>query len=166
MAKACFNPEAALELWKSMDQCKSQKGRSVPALLSTHPSSIHRIENIKRWLPQATKIYESRWMTIEDDLILGPKHDFDQLLSAIKLRWADRGTLKRAASGFLWYSLLKSKNFVAEGMSARRQEWVTFSLVCCFRRQDSRRRNGSSSRVSEVFRIYKWVKLVLQITGN
>ena len=59
MAKACFNPEAALELWKNMDQLKSQKSENVPALLSTHPSNTSRIDNIRKWLPQATKIYES-----------------------------------------------------------------------------------------------------------
>ena len=29
MAKACFNPEAALELWRNMDQLKSRKGENV-----------------------------------------------------------------------------------------------------------------------------------------
>ena len=58
MAKACYDPKEAIELWKRMSKISS----SNPALgsfLSTHPSNEKRIENINRWLAEARRIYES-----------------------------------------------------------------------------------------------------------
>ncbi len=58
MAKSCYDPEEASELWKRM----SKMSASDPALasfLSTHPSHRKRIEDINNWLKEARKIYES-----------------------------------------------------------------------------------------------------------
>ena len=56
MAKACYNPEEAVELWKRMSE-KSQSNPEVISFLSTHPTNSKRIENIKSWLPRAKKLY-------------------------------------------------------------------------------------------------------------
>ena len=58
MAKACYNPEEAVELWKRMSE-KSQSNPEVISFLSTHPTNSKRIENIKSWLPRAKKLYDN-----------------------------------------------------------------------------------------------------------
>lgn len=54
MAKAGYNPHAALHFWEKF----SHSGRRVPEYLSTHPAPESRIENIKNLLPEAMKIYQ------------------------------------------------------------------------------------------------------------
>ncbi|KAE8358090.1 TCP-1/cpn60 chaperonin family-domain-containing protein [Aspergillus caelatus] len=48
MSKACFNHEAAVELWARMQE--AEKG-APPQFLSTHPSSYNRMEAIRGWKP-------------------------------------------------------------------------------------------------------------------
>jgi metalloendopeptidase OMA1, mitochondrial len=50
MAKAGFQPEAALAFWKRM-QAASQG--APPQILSDHPSDANRIQQIEGWLPEA-----------------------------------------------------------------------------------------------------------------
>ncbi|KAI9762959.1 MAG: T-complex protein 1 subunit theta [Chaenotheca gracillima] len=61
MAKACYNPEAAVglcgalenyfvDLWQRMAEAEQH---APPQWLSTHPSSANRMERIKGWLPEA-----------------------------------------------------------------------------------------------------------------
>ena len=50
MAKACFNPEEAIGLYRNLD--KHSHG-SPPQWLSTHPTHANRIEDIKKILPKA-----------------------------------------------------------------------------------------------------------------
>lgn len=52
MAEGCYRPEAAVELWQLME---SLGGRSVPRLLSTHPSNGDRRDKITEWLPKANQ---------------------------------------------------------------------------------------------------------------
>ncbi|KAJ5477314.1 T-complex protein 1 subunit theta [Penicillium diatomitis] len=54
MAKACFNPEAAVRLWHRMQQ---QEKSAPPQFMSTHPSSYNREESIRGWLDKAETIY-------------------------------------------------------------------------------------------------------------
>lgn len=51
MADACYDPEAAVELWGRMEA--EEKGQAPPQFMSTHPSSHGRMERIKEWLPEA-----------------------------------------------------------------------------------------------------------------
>ncbi|OKO91608.1 Mitochondrial metalloendopeptidase OMA1 [Penicillium subrubescens] len=46
MAKACFNPEAAVRLWRRMQE---QEKAAPPQFMSTHPSSYNREEAIRGW---------------------------------------------------------------------------------------------------------------------
>ena len=49
MTKAGYNPHAAVELWRRMDQ----QGGGLPAILSTHPAPQDRIEAIQAMIPEA-----------------------------------------------------------------------------------------------------------------
>lgn len=51
MAKAGYDPEAALHLWQRMEQ--NESGGRPPEYLSTHPSAQTRQEQIRGWLPEA-----------------------------------------------------------------------------------------------------------------
>ncbi|KAJ5364514.1 T-complex protein 1 subunit theta [Penicillium cataractarum] len=55
MAKACFNPEAAVRLWHRMQE---QEKSAPPQFMSTHPSSYNREEAIRGWLEKAETIYQ------------------------------------------------------------------------------------------------------------
>ncbi len=57
MAKAGYNPEAAISFWRKMAKEKHEKGVSVPEFLSTHPSDERRVKNLEKLLPEAMKIY-------------------------------------------------------------------------------------------------------------
>lgn len=56
MAKAGFDPAAAVGFWERMS--KVQKGGKPPEFLSTHPSDETRIAQIKKWLPEARGYYK------------------------------------------------------------------------------------------------------------
>jgi predicted Zn-dependent protease len=51
MAKAGYDPRAAAELWRRMDQ----RGGGAPAILSTHPAPRDRIEAIEALIPEAVE---------------------------------------------------------------------------------------------------------------
>jgi metalloendopeptidase OMA1, mitochondrial len=53
MAKACYNPQAAVELWKRM----KEGGPKVAEFASTHPSSESRIDFLKSHMPKALNVY-------------------------------------------------------------------------------------------------------------
>jgi len=55
MAKAGYDPHAALELWKRMQE--AAKGQRPAEWLSTHPAEATRIEQIQAWLPEAMQYY-------------------------------------------------------------------------------------------------------------
>lgn len=56
MARAGYNPEAAINVWKKMEQLESS---STPELLSTHPSDASRIERLQAKLPQVIPLYQA-----------------------------------------------------------------------------------------------------------
>jgi len=59
MAKAGYDPHAALDLWNRM--AEAPKGRDrPPEYLSTHPSEATRIKQIEAWIPEALQFYAPR----------------------------------------------------------------------------------------------------------
>ncbi len=57
MAKAGYDPHAALAFWQRMED--AAKGRaSPPEFLSTHPSHGTRINQIQDWIPEAMRYYK------------------------------------------------------------------------------------------------------------
>ncbi|WP_205229939.1 M48 family metallopeptidase [Azospira oryzae] len=59
MAKAGYDPHAALALWQRMAE-ESKRGGKPPEFLSTHPADSTRIRQIQQWLPEAMGYYVPR----------------------------------------------------------------------------------------------------------
>jgi len=58
MAMAGYDPRAALGFWQRM--AASQQGQAPSEFLSTHPSDVTRINNLKVYIPEALKYYLKR----------------------------------------------------------------------------------------------------------
>jgi predicted Zn-dependent protease len=56
MARAGYDPAAAVGLWMRMIEASEDKPRP-PAFLSTHPAPPERIEQIERFIPEARRYY-------------------------------------------------------------------------------------------------------------
>ena len=56
MAMAGYDPKGALEFWQRM--AAQSGGANIPQILSTHPSDQTRIDNIKKYMPEALKYYK------------------------------------------------------------------------------------------------------------
>jgi predicted Zn-dependent protease len=58
MAKAGYDPRAAISFWQRMEQ--AARGRpSPPEFLSTHPSHGTRLRQIEQWIPEAMQYYQA-----------------------------------------------------------------------------------------------------------
>jgi predicted Zn-dependent protease len=57
MAKAGYDPREAIVFWERMDAAVKGKPQP-PEFLSTHPGYGTRINNLKKWLPEALPYYE------------------------------------------------------------------------------------------------------------
>jgi predicted Zn-dependent protease len=55
MAKAGYDPEAAIGLWQRMEQYS--RGGAPPEWLSTHPHPSTRIADLRKWVPDAMAYY-------------------------------------------------------------------------------------------------------------
>jgi len=54
MARAGYNPEAAVDFWQRFSDFNKQSGKSgTPAFLRTHPMDEKRIEQLRGWMPEA-----------------------------------------------------------------------------------------------------------------
>ncbi|EDO19553.1 hypothetical protein Kpol_1018p86 [Vanderwaltozyma polyspora DSM 70294] len=61
MARACFNPDESIRLWKRMSEFEKSHhlgANGILEFLSTHPASDTRIQNMHKWLGKAKQIYE------------------------------------------------------------------------------------------------------------
>jgi len=57
MARAGFQPQESVELWKNM--AANSSGEKPPEFLSTHPAESTRIKNLSANMPAATKLYNN-----------------------------------------------------------------------------------------------------------
>lgn len=57
MAMAGYNPNEALNFWTRMS---AKGGAKPPEILSTHPSDQTRMNNLRKWIPEAMKYYKPR----------------------------------------------------------------------------------------------------------
>lgn len=57
MAMAGYDPHAAVDFWQRM--AKKQQGEAPPEFLSTHPSDLRRINDIKKHMSEAMKYYDA-----------------------------------------------------------------------------------------------------------
>jgi predicted Zn-dependent protease len=55
-AMAGYNPQEAIPLWERME--KAGNGTKPPEFLSTHPSEGRRIEQLKKYMDEALKLYK------------------------------------------------------------------------------------------------------------
>ena len=55
MALGGYDPHAAIEVWQKM--AASGSGGGPPVFLSTHPTDQQRINQIRKWLPEAMTYY-------------------------------------------------------------------------------------------------------------
>jgi len=58
MARAGYDPEAAVQFWKRFADYNRQAGSGSPAFLRTHPTDEARIKQIELWLPKAKAEYK------------------------------------------------------------------------------------------------------------
>lgn len=71
MSHACFDPRKAPRLWRNMMEFERRSGQKTPELLSTHPSSDRRFNNISEWMPKAYNIYENSGCSNTVNSLLG-----------------------------------------------------------------------------------------------
>ena len=55
MARAGYNPEAAINVWRKM---QNAEGSGVPQFLSTHPSHATRIQDLQKLMPVVMPLYQ------------------------------------------------------------------------------------------------------------
>lgn len=55
-ARAGYDPEAAIGVWQRM--AEMSEGQRPPEFMSTHPDPLNRVEAMKKWMPEAKRLYE------------------------------------------------------------------------------------------------------------
>lgn len=53
MARAGYDPEAAVAFWQRFGAFNAQQGQNTPAFLRTHPTDETRVKQLQQWLPVA-----------------------------------------------------------------------------------------------------------------
>jgi predicted Zn-dependent protease len=67
-ADAGYDPRESVALWERMEQASGGGGPSE--FISTHPSHETRIDQLKKWMPEAMAIYQTK--TPEPEMLLPP----------------------------------------------------------------------------------------------
>lgn len=57
MARAGYDPRAAVAFWQRFADFSKQQGGGTPAFLRTHPTDATRIQQISAWMPEALAQY-------------------------------------------------------------------------------------------------------------
>jgi predicted Zn-dependent protease len=57
MARAGYDPQAAVAFWQRFAVFEKQQGGSTPAFLRTHPTDATRIKQLEAWMPEALAQY-------------------------------------------------------------------------------------------------------------
>jgi predicted Zn-dependent protease len=60
MAKAGYDPEAAVGFWERFAEFNRTSGSGTPWFLRTHPLDATRIQKLKEWMPEAKQQYRAR----------------------------------------------------------------------------------------------------------
>jgi len=60
MARAGYDPEAAIGFWQRFADFNRQSGGATPWFLRTHPLDEKRVENLRGWMPEAKAEYRPR----------------------------------------------------------------------------------------------------------
>lgn len=58
MAKAGYDPNAAVTLWQKMNKNNSSGNNALAKFMSTHPSNEDRIVNLQKLMPEAMALYK------------------------------------------------------------------------------------------------------------
>jgi predicted Zn-dependent protease len=56
MAQAGYDPRAAIDFWERMERVDRSR---APEFLSTHPSGGTRLQQLRAWMPEATRLYDA-----------------------------------------------------------------------------------------------------------
>ena len=56
LARACFDPREAPEVWVRMGELSKGKGGQPSEFMSTHPSHETRIRQLNEWMPEALAV--------------------------------------------------------------------------------------------------------------
>lgn len=60
MARAGYDPEAAVGFWQRFGEFNAKAGSSTPTFLRTHPTDETRVRQLKEWLPEAKAQYQKQ----------------------------------------------------------------------------------------------------------
>jgi metalloendopeptidase OMA1, mitochondrial len=58
MARAGYDPEAAVGFWQRFGEYNAKAGSATPAFLRTHPTDETRVKQLKEWMPEAKAQYK------------------------------------------------------------------------------------------------------------
>ena len=60
MARAGYDPEAAVAFWQRFGEYNSKSGSSTPKFLRTHPTDDTRVKQLREWMPEAKAQYKKQ----------------------------------------------------------------------------------------------------------
>ncbi len=60
MARAGYDPEAAVGFWQRFGEANAKAGSSTPKFLRTHPTDETRVKQLQEWMPEAKAQYKKQ----------------------------------------------------------------------------------------------------------